>query len=133
ILPNPAARAVALSQPVAVVFEPGGQRLFVAAFGTDRIGVLDSAGQILARIDVAPGVTSPRDKRGPRGLVFHPAGRWLYVANRLANSLAVVDAQSLALAREIPLFDPTPVRVKQGRGFLYDSKLSGNGTNACAS
>ncbi len=29
--------------------------------------------------------------------------------------------------------DPTPARIKQGRGFLYDAKLSGNGMTACAS
>ena len=28
--------------------------------------------------------------------------------------------------------DPTPAAVKSGRGFLYDAKLSGNGTGACA-
>lgn len=29
--------------------------------------------------------------------------------------------------------DPTPAAIKEGRGFLYDAKLSGNGTGACAS
>ncbi len=29
--------------------------------------------------------------------------------------------------------DPTPQAIKSGRGFLYDAKLSGNGTGACAS
>ena len=30
-------------------------------------------------------------------------------------------------------FDPTPTAIKSGRGFLYDAKLSGNGTGACGS
>ena len=40
----------------------------------------------------------------------------------------------MAVSSEIPVgTDPTPTEVKQGRGFLYDAKLSGNGTGACAS
>ena len=30
-------------------------------------------------------------------------------------------------------YDPTPEAVKRGRGFLYDARLSGNGTSSCAS
>ncbi len=29
-------------------------------------------------------------------------------------------------------YDPTPLTIRVGRGFLYDAKLSGNGTGACA-
>jgi len=36
--------------------------------------------------------------------------------------------------KEVPVgYDPTPAVVHQGRGFLYDAKLSGNGTGSCAS
>jgi hypothetical protein len=39
------------------------------------------------------------------------------------------------VVREIPIgsHDPTPPVIRQGRGFLYDAKLSGNGTVSCAS
>jgi hypothetical protein len=30
-------------------------------------------------------------------------------------------------------YNPTPAAIQAGRGFLYDAKLSGNGTGACAS
>ena len=45
ILPNPAARATALAQPTAVVFDPGGQFMYVAAFGTDRVARVDTERQ----------------------------------------------------------------------------------------
>jgi len=37
--------------------------------------------------------------------------------------------------QEIPIgsYDPTPAAIRSGRGFLYDAKLSGNGTMSCAS
>src|SRR5207245_9967065 len=58
----------------------------------------------------------------------------LYVLNRISNTLTIIDPNSNSVIREIPLgsFDPTPPEIRQGRGFLYDTKLSGNGTVACA-
>jgi YVTN family beta-propeller protein len=63
-----------------------------------------------------------------------PAHR-LYVLNRIANTLSIIDTASDTVLREISVgsFDPTPTFIRQGRGFLYDAKLSGNGTMSCAS
>lgn len=36
VLPNPSARAIALAQPTAIVFDPSGNFMYIAAFGTDR-------------------------------------------------------------------------------------------------
>ncbi|MEE2888516.1 MAG: beta-propeller fold lactonase family protein, partial [Planctomycetota bacterium] len=135
-LPNPVAMATALSQPTDIAFDPSGSRAYVAAFGTDRIGVLDPAGKVVGRIEVGntPGsAKAPRSKRGPRGLAHHPARSLLYVLNRLSNSLSVVDTAQAKVLREVEMFDPTPTVIREGRGFLYDAKLSGNGTMSCAS
>ncbi|MEZ5963027.1 MAG: hypothetical protein R3F56_04185 [Planctomycetota bacterium] len=133
-LPNPPALSTALAQPMDLVFDAAGQ-LYVAAFGTDRIGVLDAQGVVVARIEVGNAggaLADPRHKRGPRGLVLHPSMPLLYVANRLSNTLTVVDTRTRTVLRELGVFDPTPQNIKEGRGFLYDAKLSGNGTFACA-
>ncbi|MFQ5504267.1 MAG: beta-propeller fold lactonase family protein [Planctomycetota bacterium] len=135
-LPNPKALARALSQPTDLVFDPKGQRLYVAAFGTDRIGVLDSLGRIVGLIEVGntPGTrVDSRNKRGPRGLAHHPSQAYLYCLNRLRNSISVIDTRRLVTLGAIAMPDPTPKWLKEARGFLYDAKLSGNGTNACAS
>ena len=73
-LPNPAAIASSLAQPTALVFDPTGERLYVAAFGSDRIGVLDANGTVLHRIEIASatGPTHSSRKRGPRGLALQP-------------------------------------------------------------
>jgi YVTN family beta-propeller protein len=129
----------ALSQPTAIVFGPSGGNYFVAAFGSDRIAqVSTDSGAVTARLDLnpsAPGsAANPRTKRGPRGLALK-GGQALYVLNRIANTISVVGLPTLRVVREIPTgsHDPTPSVVRNGRGFLYDAKLSGNGTVSCAS
>lgn len=137
-LPNPSAQATALAQPTASVFTPDGESVYLAAYGTDRIARVDASGNVLARIEIGPssGTTiNPRTKRGPRGLALNAAADRLYVLNRIANTLSVVDTTAETVLREVPVgsFDPTPAFVREGRGFLYDAKLSGNGTVSCAS
>src|SRR5678815_129157 len=124
-------------RPTALVCDPGGDFLYVAAFGTDRLARVDTNGNVLARIEVGPSsgaAVDPRTKRGPRGLALNAPAQRLYVLNRIANTLSVIDTSSDNVLREIPVgsFDPTPAFIRQGRGFLYDAKLSGNGTMACA-
>jgi YVTN family beta-propeller protein len=138
VLPNSQARATALAQPTAAIFEPTGNFLYVAAFGTDRVARLDVNGNVLARIEVGPATgasVDPRNKRGPRGLAMSASGQYLYVLNRISNTISVVDTTAGSVARELSVgsFDPTPQVIRAGRGFLYDAKLSGNGTASCAS
>lgn len=137
LLPNPAARATALAQPTDLVFEPDGAHVWIAAFGTDRVArVRASDGAVVLRIETGPtsdGTARPREKRGPRGLAYHAASSRLFVANRLSNTLTVVSTAGAAVLGERPIGDdPTPAVVKAGRGFLYDARLSGNGTQSCA-
>lgn len=137
-LPNPSALATALAQPAGIVFDASGNFMYVAAFGTDRIARIDTNGTVVARIEVGPatGATvDPRTKRGPRGLALSPSGQHLYVLNRIANTLAVLDTTTDTVVRELPVgsYDPTTTTIRNGRGFLYDAKLSGNGTVSCAS
>jgi len=135
-LPNPEALQTALAQPTDIVFDPQRDRAYVAAFGTDRIGVIQpSTREVVSRIDLGtPGAaTEPRTKRGPRALAIHPQGSHLYVLNRLSNSVTTVDLQQQQVASETEMTDPTPVAIREGRGYLFDAKLSGNGTVSCAS
>lgn len=138
VLPNPPALATSISQPAGIVFTPSGATLYVASFGTDRVAKLDADGRILGRIEVGPASGSqvnPAQMRGPRGLAMHPTAAVLYVVNRISNTLTLINTASDRIIREIPTgtFDPTPSVIRAGRGFLYDAKLSGNGTGSCAS
>jgi YVTN family beta-propeller protein len=140
LLPNPNAVATALAMPTAIVFEPTGRYLYIAAFGTDRVGIFDTSKNTVAGlIEIDPqaiGATvNPVTKRGPRGLALNAAANLLYVLNRISNTISIVNLSGNTVTAEIPTgsFDPTPFAVRNGRGFLYDHKLSGNGTGACAS
>jgi len=138
VLPNPAALRIALSQPAGTVFDPSGNFMWVAAFGTDRVAKVDTSGTVLSRIEIGntPGTqVDSKNKRGPRGLALNAKAETLYVLNRISNTLSVVNTTTGTVTKEIPVgsYDPTPPEIKAGRGFLYDAKLSGNGTGACAS
>jgi len=138
-LPNPSALSTALAQPTAVVFDPSGNFMHVAAFGTDRVAQVDTNGNVLSFVEVAPPSGSgpnadPKNKRGPRGLALNAAAQTLYCLNRISNTISIIDTSQKVVSSEIGMgTDPTPTAIKQGRGFLYDAKLSGNGTGACAS
>ena len=139
LLPNPQALSTALSQPTAVVFDPSGNFMYVAAFGTDRVAQVDTNGNVMSFVEVSlPGGSGsnadPKNKRGPRGLALNPAAHILYSLNRIANTISIINTSQMTKSGEIAVgTDPTPQTIKQGRGFLYDAKLSGNGTGACAS
>lgn len=138
-LPNPSALAVSLAQPTSIVFSADGARLWVAAFGSDRVAELSGAdGSIVRRIDVRPSMADSRQMRGPRGLVLHPTRDRLYVMNKLSDTISVIDTAAAATApllAEIAVasHDPMPPLVREGRGYLFDARLSGNGTASCAS
>lgn len=139
LLPNPAAQVTAIAQPKGIVFDGGD--IWVAGFGTDIVAKVDGAtGGVLQRTDVGPvlnpGETSrSREKRAPRGLALDASNGRLFVLNRFWNSVSVIDTGSGVVAHEVMTgaYDPTPLAVREGRGFLFDARLSGNGTNSCAS
>ena len=138
ILPNPQALSTALAQPAGVVFDPSGSFMYVASFGTDRVAQVDTNGNVNWFVEVNPqsvgSAVNSKTKRGPRGLALNSEAQTLYSLNRISDTISVIDTATKAVASEIALgTDPTPSAVKAGRGFLYDAKLSGNGTGACAS
>jgi YVTN family beta-propeller protein len=139
LLPNAGARATALAQPTAGVFNTAGTELWVAAFGTDRVAKLSASGAVQARVDVRTppsdgSANDSRKMRGPRGLALDNARSRLYVLNKLSNTVSVISTTASTVLGEVRVgsYDPMPAAVKEGRGFLFDARLSGNGTFSCA-
>ncbi len=122
---TPTERALSLAIPLDLTIASNGQTIYVAAFGSRKVGVLDAQGNVTRRITVGD---------GPCGLALDEPRNKLYVMNRLASSLSAV-ALSNDSRIDIPLgFDPTPLPVKNGRRFLYDGEISSaHGDLACAS
>lgn len=120
---DPTERALSLSMPLDIVVSGSGD-VFVAAFGSRKVGVLDTGGNVTRRITVG---------EGPAGLALDTARDQLYVFNRFTSSLSVVDLTDDSSV-EIPLgFDPSPAHVRDGRRFLYDGEVSSaHGDLSCA-
>ena len=117
-------RALSLALPADIARGADGA-VYVAATGSAKVGVLDSAGAVQARINVG---------QGPTGLAIDEARQRLYVLNRFDETLSVVDLKARSEAARIPIgFNPEPQTVRQGRRFLYDASLSAHGDLACAS
>ena len=125
-------RSLALPQSMAVSGD--GSTLYVAAMGSDKIGVFDTAAlendtfvpDAADHIEVSGG--------GPTGVVLDEARDRLYVLTRFDNAISVIDTGTGAEIGHIAMFNPEPASVVAGRRFLYDARLtSSNGTTACAS
>jgi DNA-binding beta-propeller fold protein YncE len=111
-----------------------GTKLYVAAFGSSKVGVFDTATleddsfdptlQSAQYIDVSGG--------GPGGVVLDEARDRLYVLTRFDNSVSVVDLSTGNETAHVALFNPEPPEVVDGRPFLYDAvATSSNGEASC--
>ncbi len=122
----------------------GTVKLFVTAFSSDRLGVVepDTSKQPLdwpiRHITISP-IDAPM--AGPRGLALldaDPSGLSevqprLYVMNRLDNSVTIVDPVAETVVASFELAnDPVPDYIDIGRELLYSAKR-GNGFNSCSS
>lgn len=144
-LPAPAGKKDhSLATPLEMAVSGDGATLYVAAFGSSKVGVFDTADLENDALfdgnppDLDPEVESANyislNGGGPAGLVLDESRNRLYVYTRFDNSVAVVDLGTGLQTASHPLFNPEPVEVVQGRPFLYDAfGTSSNGEASCAS
>jgi YVTN family beta-propeller protein len=119
-----AERRVSLALPADIARGSDG-KLYVAANGSAKVGVLNPAGAVQSRIDVG---------QGPTGLCVDEARQRLYVLNRFDQTMSVIDLRAQAEISRLAIgFDPEPPSVREGRRSLYDASLSAHGDLACAS
>jgi DNA-binding beta-propeller fold protein YncE len=133
---DPTAAASSLSTPTEIAVSGDGKTLFVAAFGSSKIGVFDTTA--LRNNTFDPRQTSanyiPVTGGGPSGLVLDEANGRIFVMTRFDNSVKVVSLANKSQIQAVALPNPEPASVVAGRPMLYDAtKNSGNGEAACAS
>jgi len=117
-------RSLSLAQPADIVRSSDGT-IYLAATGSGKIGVLNAAGAVEARIAVG---------NGPTGLAIDEAGQRLYSLNRFDETISVINLDTRAEVGRINIgVNPEPAEVQRGRLFLYDAGLSAHGDVACAS
>ena len=128
--------AASLATPLQIAFTADGSKLYVAAFGSSKIGVFDTAA-------LAAGNFDPLETRrdylevaggGPTGIVLDEERGRIYVQTRFDNSVAVLELASGEEVERIALYNPEPRRVVEGRPVLYNARaVSSNGEASCAS
>jgi DNA-binding beta-propeller fold protein YncE len=123
-----------LALPLEMAVSSDGATLYVAAFGSGKVGVFDTAAleddtfvpDAADHIEVSGG--------GPAGLQLDEARGRLYVFTRFDNALSVIDTATRVETHHLAMWNPEPASVVEGRRFLYDARhTSASGTTACGS
>jgi hypothetical protein len=133
---DPTAKNHSLSTPLEMAVTSDGRRLYLAAFGSSKIGVFDTTA--LEDDSFDPRSVSanyiPVSGGGPSGLVLDEGRGRLYVMTRFDNSVKAIDLASKEEIARAVLPNPEPESVVAGRSMLYDAtRFSGNGESSCAS
>ncbi|WP_044250448.1 beta-propeller fold lactonase family protein [Chondromyces apiculatus] len=124
-------RSLALPQGMAVTSD--GATLYVAALGSQKVGVFSTAA--LENDTFVPSAANhiPLSGGGPGGLVLDEARKRLYVLTRFDNAVSVIDTVTRTEKAHVPMFNPEPAHIVEGRPFLYDAAFtSSHGDSACA-
>jgi YVTN family beta-propeller protein len=133
---DPTAKDHSLSMPLDIAVTADGKTLYVAAFGSSKVGVFDTAS---IENDTFNPVTAsanyiPISGGGVSGLVLDQARGLLYAMTRFDNSVKVVNLKTSQEVAGLPMPTPEPASVIEGRPMLYDAtRFSGNGEASCAS
>jgi DNA-binding beta-propeller fold protein YncE len=125
-------RSLAFPQGMAV--SGNGATLYVAALGSDKVGVFATA-----QLEADTFVPSTSNQislsgGGPTGLVLDENRGQLYVMTRFDNGISTVDTGRRRESAHVQMYSPEPAAIVTGRRFFYDAKLtSSHGDSACAS
>jgi len=133
---DPTTKNHSLSTPLDMAVTSDGRTLYLAAFGSSKVGVFDTS-------ELEKDTFDPRSDSanyiqvsggGPSGLALDEARGRLYVMTRFDNSVKVIDLESRREIAKSILPNPEPASVIEGRPLLYDAAgFSSNGEASCAS
>ena len=123
-----------LSTMLGMAISQDGQTLYVAAFGSGKIGIFDTG-----ELDDDSFVPSTQDQivlsgGGPSGIVLDESNNRAFALTRFDNGISTIDLGTRQETDHLVMFNPEPAAITAGRKFLYDANLtSGNGNDSCAS
>lgn len=125
-----------LATPLGMAVSRDGRTMYVAAYGSSRIGVFDTS-------ELESNTFDPRSDSagyiavrggGPSGVLLDESRRLMYVTTRFDNAVKVIDLGTKAEVASASMHNPEPANIVQGRPFLYDAmRSSANGEASCAS
>src|SRR5262249_22799599 len=97
-----------LATPVDMAISSNGSTLYVAAFGSRKVGVSDTA-----QLEATPFTPNAANQivvsgGGPSGLALDETNGRLYVLTRFDNAVSVVDVSTKTEIDHLPLYNPEP-------------------------
>ncbi|MFT5441269.1 MAG: DNA-binding beta-propeller fold protein YncE, partial [Myxococcota bacterium] len=129
-----------LATPTGMAVSGDGLTMYVAAFGSSRVGVVPIANLDTNWAGFDPTTASANyisvTGGGPSGLVLDEQVSWqrMYVLTRFDNSVSVVDLNTGLETDHLSMHTPEGPDILNGRAFLYDAQMtSSNGEASCAS
>ncbi|HSU67883.1 MAG TPA: hypothetical protein VLJ39_13485, partial [Tepidisphaeraceae bacterium] len=133
---DPTAKTHSLSMPLDMQITADGKTLYVAAFGSGKVGVFDTKSLEADTFDPVTGSSAyiAVSGGGVSGLMLDEPRNLLYVLTRFDNAVKVVDLRTRQEIGRQAMPNPEPASVVKGRPMLYDAtRFSGNGEATCAS
>ena len=133
---DPEAKKASLSTPLDMAVTADGKTLYLAAYGSSRIGVFSTAALEDGSFDPVSASANylAVTGGGPSGIVLDETRKRLYVTTRFDHAVKVIDLATRREVASVPLLNPEPPSITQGRPMLYDAmRTSANGEAACAS
>ncbi|WP_455374889.1 hypothetical protein [Kaarinaea lacus] len=130
---NPAEKAAALAQPMEMAISSDGKKLYVAAYGSQKIGIFDTA-----KLEDDSFTPNANDQitlsgGGPSGVLIDEVNGKIYVTTRFDNSISVIDSTAKTEVAHIAMHNPEPQHIVTGRKYHYDANLtSSHGDSSCA-
>ncbi len=123
-----------LAFPMDMAITQDGKTLYVAAFGSSKIGVFDTEALETDSFEPSTDNQIKVSGGGPSGLVLDSKQKYIYALTRFDNSISIIDTVKNIEIDHISMFNPEPKSIVAGRPFLYDASLtSSHGDSACAS
>ncbi|MET0401004.1 MAG: hypothetical protein ABW123_01320 [Cystobacter sp.] len=123
-----------LAQPLGMAVTANGATLYVAAFGSSKLGVYSTAALETDTFVPSTAQQIVLSGGGPTGLVLDEARSRLYVLTRFDNAISIVNTATRREVGHVPMYNPEPPSVVAGRPFLYDARnSSSHGDSSCAS
>jgi YVTN family beta-propeller protein len=130
---NPVEKAAALAQPMEMAVSSDGKTLYVAAFGSNKVGILDTA-----KLEDDSFVPNGNNHvivsgGGPSGVLLDEANGRLYVTTRFDDGISIIDTKTQSEVDHIAMHNPEPAHIRAGRQYHYDANLtSSHGDSSCA-
>jgi len=130
---NPEKKAAALAQPMEMAVSSDGNKLYVAAFGSQKVGIIDTAKLEDDSFKAEENTHVTLSAGGPSGVLLDEANHRLYVLTRFDDGISIVDTNTKTEVEHIVMHNPEPQHIRNGRRYQYDANLtSSHGDSSCA-